>query len=121
MLQALLMVDPLSKIYRVSTVLFYKYGGANVAVKHFISHFSMFLPTKSTVILANGNTVHDQGIRVILCHFPNCLIIYSVGPVYYYRGQLSNTRSSGALKFYICFKRLHMRDVAYRWRQEIGE
>ena len=33
MLQALLVVAPPSKLYAVSTVLFYKYGGANVAVK----------------------------------------------------------------------------------------
>ena len=50
------MVAPLSKFYTVSTVLFHKYGGSNVAVTNCMSHFSMFFPTKATVKLANGNT-----------------------------------------------------------------
>ena len=97
------MVAPPSKFYTVSTVLFHKDRGANVAVKICMSHFSMFVPTKSTVKLANENTGHAQGIGIILCRFPNCLIIYPVGSVYYCPGQPSNTISSGALKFYIDF------------------
>ena len=65
----------------------------------------MFVPTKATVKLANGNTGHPQGIGIILCRFPNCSIIYPVGPVYYCPGHPSNTISSGALKFYIGFKK----------------
>ena len=103
MLQYLLVVAPPSKIYKNSTVLFYKYGGTNVAVKNCISHFSMFSPTKSTVVFSNENTGHAQGIGVILCRFPNFLIIYPNGPVSYCRVQPSNTRSSGALKFYVGF------------------
>ena len=72
MLQAWLVVAPPSKFYTVSTVFFHKYGGVNVAVTNFMSHFSMFVTTKATVKLANGNTVHVQGIGIILCHFPNC-------------------------------------------------
>ena len=41
-----------------------------------------------------------------LCRFPNFSIIYPVGPVYYCPGQPSNTISSGALKFYIGFKKV---------------
>ena len=70
-----------------------------------MSHFSMFVPTKTTVKLANGSTVHAQGIGIILCSFTNCLIIYLVGQVYYCPGQPSNTISSGALKFYVGFLR----------------
>ena len=55
-LQALLVVAPPSKFYTVFTVLFHKYGGENVAVTNFMSHFSMFVPTKATAKLANGNT-----------------------------------------------------------------
>ena len=66
----------------------------------------MFVPTKATVKLVNGNTGHAQGIGIILCCFPNCLIIYPVGPVYYCTGHPSNTISSGALKFYIGFKKV---------------
>ena len=84
-------------------MLFNKDGGANVAVKNCMSHFSMFVPTKATVKLANGNTGHSQVIGVILCRFTNCLVIYLVGPVYYCPSHPSNTISSGALKFYICF------------------
>ena len=77
----------LKKLNTVSTMLFYKYGRANVTVKNFMSHFSMFVPTKFIVILANGNMGHSQGIGVISCHFPDFLIIYPVGSVYYCRGQ----------------------------------
>ena len=101
----ILVISPTSKIYTVSTVLFHKYGGANVAVTNFMSHFYMFVPTKATVKLANVNTGHVQGIGIILCHFPNCQIIYPVEPVYYFLGQPSNTISSGALNFYVGFKK----------------
>ena len=100
------MVAPPTKFYTVSTVLFHKDGGANVAVTNCMSHFSMFVPTKATVKLSNGNTGHAQGIGIILCRFPNCSIIYPVGPVYYCPGHPSNTISSGALKFYIGFKKV---------------
>ena len=66
----------------------------------------MFVPTKATVKLANGNTGHAQGIGIILCRFPNCSIIYQVGTVYYCPGHPSNTILSGALKFYIGFKKV---------------
>ena len=51
--------------------------------------------------LANGNMGHAQGIGIILCRFPNCSIIYPVGPVYYCPGNPSDTISLGALKFYV--------------------
>ena len=95
------MVAPTSKFYTVSIMLFHKYGGANVAVTNCMSHFSMFVPTDSTVKLYNGNTGHAQGIGIILCRFPNYYIIYPVEPVYYFPGRPSKTTSSGALKFYI--------------------
>ena len=71
-----------------------------------MSHVSIFVPTKSTVKLANGNTGHAQGIGIILCCFPNCSIIYPVGPVYYCLGHPSNSISSGALKFYVGFQKV---------------
>ena len=98
------MVTPPSIFYKVSTVLFHKYGGANVSVTNFISHFSMFVSTKATVKLSNVSTGHAQGIGIMFCHFPKCLIIYPVGPVYYCPCHPSNTVSSGALKFYVGFK-----------------
>ena len=100
------MVAPPSKFYTVSTVLFHKYGVSNVAVTNCMSHFSMSVPTKATVKLANGNTGHVQIIGIILCPFPNCSIIYPVGPVYYCPGHPSNTISSCALKLYIGFKKV---------------
>ena len=66
------MVAPPSKFYIVSTVLFHKYGGANVAVTNGMSHFSIFVPTKATMKLANENTGHAQGIGIIIYIFPNC-------------------------------------------------
>ena len=56
MLQDLLVVAPSLKCYTVSTVLFHKYLGASVVVTNCMSHTSMFMPTKDTVKLANGNT-----------------------------------------------------------------
>ena len=88
--------------------MFHSDRGANVSVTNCISHFSMFVPTNATVKLANGKTGHAQGIWIILCHYPNCSIIYIVGPVYYCPGHPSNTISSGSLIFYVCFKRLHL-------------
>ena len=101
-----MVVGPPSKFYTVSTLLFHKYGGANVAVTNSISHFSMFVTTKATVKLANGNTGHAQEIGIILYRFPNCSIIYPVGPVYYCPGHPYNTISSGALNFYIGLKKV---------------
>ena len=73
--------------------------GGYVTVTNFSSHFSMFIPTKATVKLANGNTVRAQGIGIILCHFLNCYMIYPVVYVYYCTGQPYNTISFGYLKF----------------------
>ena len=84
-------------------MLFHKDGGANVAVTNLMSHFSMFVPTKETMKLANGNTGNAQVIGIILCRFTNCSIIYQVGTVYYCPGHPSNTISSGALIFYVSF------------------
>ena len=98
MLQAWLVVAPPSKFYTLSTVLFHKYRGEKVAVKDCMSHFSMFVSTKSTVKMANRNTGHTQGVGIILCRFPNFSLIYPVGPVHYFPGHPSNTISSGALK-----------------------
>ena len=49
MLQDLLVVAPPLNINAVSNVLFHKYGGANFAVTNCISHFSMFVSTKTIV------------------------------------------------------------------------
>ena len=105
-LQDLLVVAPPWKVFTVSTMLFHKDRGANVAVKNCMSRFSMFVLTKATVKLANENTRHDQKIRIILCCFPNYSIIYTLGPVYYFPGHPYNTISSGALKFYTGFQRV---------------
>ena len=68
-LQAWLVVAPYSKFYTIFTVLFHKYGGTNVGVKNCMSHFSMFVPTKANVKLANRNTGHAQGNGIILFCF----------------------------------------------------
>ena len=90
-----LMIDwwfPLDlKCYTVYTVLFHRYGGQNIVVTNCMSHFYMFVPTKATIKLANGNKGNAQGIWIILCCFHNCSIIYPVGPVYYCTGHPSNT------------------------------
>ena len=106
MIQYQLVVDPISNLYTVSTVLFCKYGVANVAVKNWISRFYLFVPTKDTVKLANRNTWHAQWIGIILCCFTHYSIMYPVGPVYYCPGHSPNTISSVALKFYVGSQRV---------------
>ena len=91
MLQDLLVVAPTSKVYTVYTVLFNKYGGDNVLLTNCMSHFSMFVPTKATVKLANEKTGHAQVIGIILFHSPKRPIIYLAGPVYYFPGHPYNT------------------------------
>ena len=102
------MVAPYSKSYTVSTVLFHKYVGANVAVTNCKSRFYMFLSTKATLKLANGNTGHAQGIEVILCRFPKCSIIYPVVPVYYCPGHLTTPYHKVLSNFMLVFKRLRL-------------
>ena len=87
-------------------MLLHKDGGANVAVKNCMSHFYMFVPTKSTVKLAIGNKRHDQGIEIILCNFPNCPIIYPVVSIYYCPDHPSNNISPVALKNFIGFQKV---------------
>ena len=108
-IQDWLVVAPPSIFYTVSTVLFHEHERVNVSVTNFMSHFNMFVPTKATVELANGNTGHAQGIEIILCQFPNCKILYPVGTVYYCPCQPSNTISSGELKFCIGLKNLYLK------------
>ena len=60
-----MVVAPPSRFYTFYTVLFHKYGGENVAVTNCMSHFSLFVPTNSTVKMSNGNTAHAQGIGII--------------------------------------------------------
>ena len=78
-LQYLLVFAPPSKFYTVSTLLFHKYVGVNSSVTNFMSRFSMFVPTKDTVKLDNGNTGHAQVIRIFYVTFltvPLCIQWY---------------------------------------------
>ena len=84
--------------------MFHKYGGANAVVTNCISYFSMLVPTKATLKISNVNMVHAQLIEIVLCSFPNCNIIYPVGPDYYCPGHPSNTIASVAHKFYVDFQ-----------------
>ena len=61
---------------------YHKYGGENFGFTNFLSHLSMFVPTRSNVKLTDVNTGHSQRIGIILCWFTNCTIIYTVGPFY---------------------------------------
>ena len=81
-------------------MLFHIYGGENVAVTDCMSQFSLFVPTKATVKLSNGNMGYAQGIGIILCNFTNDLIIYMMGTVYYCPGYPYNTTSL-SVQFFI--------------------
>ena len=106
MLQAWLVVAISPKFYTVYTILFHKYVGSNIGFKIFMSHFSMFVPTKANVKIANVNMGHAQVIGIILCNFTNWPIIYPVVPVYYCPGHPSNTISLGALRCYVVFQKV---------------
>ena len=69
------MVATPSKLYKICTVLFHEYGGANIGVANCMSQLSMFVPTKATVTLDNKNTGHAQVLGIILCCFINYSII----------------------------------------------
>ena len=71
-----------------------------------MSHFSTFLPSKDTAILADGNIENAQAIRIILSCFPYCIIIYPVGPDYCCLGHPYKTISLGVLKFYADFQKV---------------
>ena len=75
MVQALLVVAHSSNFNTVSTLLSHNDGGVNFSVTDFMSHFSMFVPTKATVKFDNVNTGHAQFIWIVLCNFPNFPII----------------------------------------------
>ena len=104
-LQGLLVVPHSLNFYTVSTVLFHKDRGGEFGVKNCMSNFSMFIPSKANVKLANGNMGHARVIGIILCCFPNCPIIYPVVPVYYCPFHPSNTISLVALKCSVCFEK----------------
>ena len=103
----------LQNVYTLYTVLFHNYGGADVSVTNYMSPFSIFVSTKATVKMANGNTGHAQGIGIILCLFTNCYILYPLGQVYYFLGHHSNTISSGALKFYVGFQKFTFEPIKH--------
>ena len=84
--------------------MFHKDGGANFSVKNCMSHFSVFVPAKATVKMANGNKEHVQRSGIVSCRVPKCSIIYPVLSVYYFPGRSSITISSGSLKFYVVFQ-----------------
>ena len=101
--QSWLLVTTYSKLYTVSTMLFHKDWGEHFSVTNFMSHFSMFVPTNDNVKFANRNTRHAQWIG-FLFPFPNCIIIYTVVPVYHCPYHPSKTISLGDLNCYIGFK-----------------
>ena len=69
----------------------------NVAVTDCMSYFSMFVPTKATVKIANEKRGHSQEIGINLCNLSYFPIIYPVVLVYYCPGHPTNTISSGDL------------------------
>ena len=97
------MVAPSSEFYTVSNFLLHKDVKANFSIANCMSQFSVFLPTKTTVKLANENMVHAQVIGIIVCHFPNFPIIYPVGTFDYCPGRPSNAISPSTLKLYVAF------------------
>ena len=98
--------SPILQILYSLYYVFHKYGGVNVAVTNFMSHFYRFAPTKAILKLSKGNTGHAQLVGVISCRSTNCLVIYPMGPVYYCPGHPSNMTLSGYLKFYGGFQKV---------------
>ena len=87
---------------------FNKYGGLNIVITNWFLNFSILVPTRANINFYDGNTGHAQVIGIILCKFPNCSNIYTLGPVYYCTDHPSNTISLDALKFHFGFKRFDL-------------
>ena len=113
MLQAWLEVAPSLKNIQYQLCCFLNTEDNKIGVKNYMSHISVFFPNKATVKLDNVNTVHSQGIVIILCHFPNWPIIYPVIPVYYCICHPSNKISLCALKFYVGFQKVTSEPVEH--------
>ena len=100
------MITYTSKLFTVSTVLLHKYEWENVSVTNFMSHFSMFVPTKISVKLANGNMVHAQGIVIIVCRFTKCSIIIHLDQFIIVHFTLTTPSHKVPSNFMLDFKRL---------------
>ena len=87
-------------------MLFHKYGGVNVVVTNFMSHSSIFVPSKDTVNLDNVNTGHAQVIGIILCYLLRCSIIYPIENFYYFPGYPYNTISTSVITFHVGFQKV---------------
>ena len=99
------MVAPPSKFYTVSNVLFCKYGGANIAVKNWMSNFICLSQTRPLWNwLVEKQDIHKE--LGFLCCFPNCFIVYPVVTVYYCLGSPSSTISLCALKLYFGYQKV---------------
>ena len=86
--------------YTVFTVLFHKDKGAIVSVTNSMSQFCMFVPTNSTVKLANGNTVHDQWFGLFYVALLNVTLHIQWDPT---------PPNQVASNFILVFKILHMK------------
>ena len=109
MLQYILVVEPTSKFYTLSTVLFHKYGGDNFVVKNFMSQFSMFVPTKYTAKLANGNTGHAQGIGIIFIAFLNVQFYIQRDQFIIFQVTLTTLSHQVPQNFMLVLKKLHLK------------
>ena len=102
------MVAPPSKFYTVSTVLFHKYGGANVAVTICMSHFYIVSPTKATVILDNGNMENYQVIGIIYVPFLTVLLYNQWEQFMIVQVTLPTPSHQAPSNFKLAFKRLYL-------------
>ena len=107
-LQPLLVVDISPSFYKVSTVLFQKYGGANFSVTHCMSHFSMFNPTKAAVKMSNGNMGHSQGIGVFYVVLLTFLLYVQWGQFIIFQVTLPTLYHWVPSNFMLVFIRLHL-------------
>ena len=89
-------------------MLFHKYGGENVAVKNCMSHFSMFVPTKATGKLDNGNTGHAQGIGIFYAALLTVRIYPPLDQCISVQVTLLTLNHKVPSSFILFFKRLHL-------------
>ena len=108
MLQDWLVVSPSIKFYTVSDVLSRKYGGENFAATNSMAHFYMFVPTKATVKLANGNTWHAQVIGIILRCFLTVLLYIWWNQFIIFQVTLPTPSHQVPSNFMLVLKRLHL-------------
>ena len=108
MIHALVVVTPSSKFYKVYTVLFYKYVGANISVANCMLHFLCFTQPRPiwNCLMETWDMTNELGLFYV---------VFVTVPLHLWweqfiivRVTLPKTYHRGTSNFMLVFRRLHM-------------